>query len=161
MLPNKFYIGFIGVSNRRYGAKMLLKNYAQKICLFYILVLFLWGTISAVTPTTEMAGLVCDEQDCYVNHSPSITSLGSTFPSQEYLSARHANAQETVSVARGRSIRPLPRSARNIATFLYTGILFAGIIIFSRHFTKREILSHCLCGIVITQYIHAQDGQKI
>lgn len=139
---------------------MLLKNYAKKICLFYILVLFLWGIVSSVTPVTEMADFVCGEQECYVNSSPSITSLGNTFPSQKYLSARYANAQETVSVARGRSIRPLPRSARNTAAFLYTGVLFAGIIIFSRQFTRREILSHCLCGIVITQYIHAQDGQK-
>lgn len=140
---------------------MLLRKYAKKLCLFHILLLFFWGTVSAVTPVTEMANFVCDASGNYVNHSSVLTSLGSTLPSQEYLSARNTNAQETVSVARGRSIRPQPRSARNITTFLYTGVLFAGISIFSRRFINREILSHCLCGIVITQYIHAQDGQKI
>lgn len=140
---------------------MLLKKYDRKICLFYILILFLWGTVSAVTSVTESAEFVYDAQKNYVNRPSTITSMSNTFPSQEYLSSRSINAQETVSVTRGRSIRPLSRSIRNITPLLYTGILFAGIAVFLRHFTGQEILSHCLCGIVITQYIHAQDGQKI
>lgn len=140
---------------------MFFQKNNKKVCLFYILILLLWGTVSSTTSISELTDTVCDLQDCYVNHSSAITPLGNTFPSQEYLSARNLGAQETVSVVRGRSIRPLTRSVRNLAAILCSGTLLSGIAVFSRHFSGQEILSHCLCGIVITNYIHDQDGHKI
>lgn len=140
---------------------MVLKNSTKKLCLFYILILFLWGTVSATTSASEMADYICSAQERYVNHSSSIVPLGKTFPSQEYLSLRNTGTQETVSVAKGRNIRPLPRSVRNITALLSFHNLFSNTSVFSGRFTGQEIPSHSFCGIIITNYIHAQDGQKI
>ena len=151
---------FRASTTARMVIEMLQKTCSKKICLFYILILFLWGAVSSTTSALEMADCLCDAQECYVNHSSTIQPLGKTFPSQAFLSARNFGAQETVSAARGRNIKPLSRSVRNTTAVLFTGIVFSGIFVFSVHIVGREILSHCLCGMIITNYLHRQDGQK-
>lgn len=140
---------------------MLLKNYTQKISLCYILILLLWGVVSSAAYTTEIADVVCTSDDCYVNHSSAtIGPVGRTFPSQKYLSARNFGAQETVSAARSRQIRPLPRTVRNIVAALFHGSLLMGTFFSSRQWKERCVPSHCFCSIIIANYIHHQDGQK-
>lgn len=140
---------------------MLQKPYQQKICLFYILILLLWGTVSSAASASEMTGMFCGEEECYVNRSPSaITSAGQTFPSQKYLSARDFGGQQTVSAAKGRSNRPLLRSVRNHFTVLCKDVLSFHALFCLESFWGHGIPSHCSCSIMITNYIHQQDGQK-
>lgn len=140
---------------------MFQKKYGKRICLFYVLVLLLWGILPCVFSVSEMAVAVCGEEECYVNHkSASISPVTRNFPAEEYLAARDFSAQETMSAARGRSIRPVSRSVRQIAVLLFKDGRRADTHSAFRHFLRRETVSHCLCGIIITNYIHQQDGQK-
>lgn len=43
-------------------SNMLQKPYQQKICLFYILILLLWGTVSSSASASEMTGMFCGEE---------------------------------------------------------------------------------------------------
>lgn len=140
--------------------RMLLKNYTPKLSFVYILILFLWGIISASSCPMEMSDIICVSEESYVNHSSAIIPLDRTFPSQKYLSVRNFNAQETVSAPRGRQIRPLPRTVRNIIAALFYGCLLSGIFFFSGFPKEHEIPSHRFCAIIIINYIHHQDGQK-
>jgi len=142
------------------GIRMSLKNYTPKISLCYILILLLWGVVSSAAYTTEIADVACASDDCYVNHSSAISPVGRTFPSQKYLSARNLGVQETVSAARGRHIRPLPRTVRNIIAALFYGSLLMGSFFSSGRLKEQGVPSHRFCGIIIANYIHHQDGQK-
>lgn len=142
--------------------KILQKTHTAKIALFYILLLLLWSVISSTISVSETGEVFCESQECYVNHvSSTFAPMGKTFPSQSYLSARSFSTQETVSTTRGRNIRPQLRSVKNISASLLLPVLFSGILIFSSHLWGQKVLSHCLCGIVITNYLHDQDGSKI
>lgn len=141
--------------------KMLLRKHTQKLSLFYILILFFWGIISASSFTVEMSDIIRATEECYTTHSSAaIMPLNRTFPTQKYLSARNFNAQETVSVPKGRHIRPLPRSVRNSIAALFYGCLLTGIYCSSERPKRQEIPSHRFCTIIITNYIHHQDGLK-
>lgn len=140
--------------------RMLLRKFTQKLSLFYILILFFWGIISASSFTVEMSDIIHAAEESYVNHSSAIIPLDRTFPSQKYLSARNFNAQETVSVPKGRHIRPLPRTARNIIAALFYGSLLSGIFFYLRRPKEQEVPAHNFCAIIITNYMHHQDGQK-
>ena len=81
-------------------------------------------------------------------------------PSQEYLSVRDSGTSETLSAARNRGVRPLSRSVRQTAAYLFSGMPHANRHALSGLLSIHEIPSHNLCGIIITNYIHRQDGQK-
>ena len=129
---------------------MLQKNYTLKISLYYILLLLLWSVFSSAAYTTQIAGTVCASDDCYVNHSSAISSVGRTFPSQKYLSA-----------ARGRHIKPLPRTIRNIIAALLYGSLLISTFFSGRQLKEQSAPSHRFRAIIIINYIHNQDGQKL
>lgn len=140
---------------------MISEKHGKKICLLYILVLLLWGVLPCAFSASEMAGAVCDVEECYVNHkTAAISSVANHFPGEEYLAARDFSTQETMSAARGRSIRLVSRSVRHMAVQIFVDGLRANIPSAFRHFLRCETVSHCLCGIIITNYIHQQDGQK-
>lgn len=142
-------------------AVMFQKEYGKRFCLFYILILFLWGVLSCAFSASEMAGIVCDNDGSYVNQrTTSISQNTRHFPAEEYLATRDFGAQETMSAARGRSIRPVSRSVRHVAIQLFADGLRTNTYAAFRHFWRQETASHCLCGIIITNYIHQQDGQK-
>lgn len=142
-------------------AVMFKKEYGKRFCLFYILILFLWGVLSCAFSASEMAGIVCDNDGSYVNQrTTSISQNTGHFPAEEYLATRDFGAQETMSAARGRSIRPASRSVRHVAIQLFADGLRTNTYAAFRHFWRQETASHCLCGIIITNYIHQQDGQK-
>lgn len=142
-------------------AVMFQKKYGKRLCCLYILVLLLWGVLPCAFSASEMAVAVCDEEICYVNHKTAVISpITRHFPAEEYLAAREFSTQETMSAARGRSVRPVSRSVRHIAVQLFAGGLRTNIHSAFRHFLRHETAAHCLCGIIITNYIHHQDGQK-
>lgn len=136
------------------------KTYKKTLCLIYILTLFLWGLCSGASSVSEITETVCDAQNCYVNHSSAITSAARHLPVQEYLSARDSGTPETLSAARNRSVRPLSRSVRQIASHLFSDIPLANLQACSGLLIVHEIPSHNPCGIKITNYIHLKDGQK-
>lgn len=149
------------IYNSEMAAIMFPKKHGKRLCLFYILVLLLWGTLPCAVSVPEMAELVCGAEDCYVNHDVvSISPVTKHFPAEEYLSAREFGTLETMSAAKGRSIRPVSRSVRQIAVHLSPDSLRANTHSAFRQFLRRGTVSHCLCGIIITNYIHHQDGQK-
>ena len=142
-------------------AIMLSKNCNQKLCLFSILVLLLWGTFSGVSSTSEITDFVCDQQYSYVNHSVSaITPAGKHIPLQEYLSDQYSGTQETVSAARSRSVRLLSRTVRHITAELFYGGFFAASFAVSGQLSYQQVPTFCPCGIIITNYIHQKDGRK-
>lgn len=142
--------------------RMLLRKLTQKLSLFYILILFFWGIISASSFAVEMSDMIRATEECYASHSSAaIMPLSRTFPTQKYLSARNFNAQETVSVPKGRRIRPLPRTVRNVIAALFYGSLLTGIFCSFQRSKRQQIPSHRFCAIIITNYIHNQDGLKV
>lgn len=140
---------------------MLQKNYTLKISLYYILLLLLWSVFSSAAYTTQIAGTVCASDNCYVNHPSAISSVGRTLPSQKYLSARNLCVSETVSAARGRHIKPLPRTIRNIIAALLYGSLLISTVFSGRQLKEQSAPSHRFRAIIIINYIHNQDGQKL
>lgn len=139
---------------------MARKTYRKKLCLFYILALLLWSLCSGASSVSEITDAVCGSQDCYVNHSSAITSTARHLPTQKYLSMRDSGISETFSSARKSGVRTLSRTVRQITAHLLPGSLFAGQHALSGLFLAHKIPSHRLCGIIITNYIHRQDGQK-
>lgn len=139
---------------------MARKTYRKNLCLFYILTLLLWSLCSGASSVLEITDVVCGLQNCYVNHSSAITSTSKHFPAQKYLSARDSGTVETLSAARNRSARTLSRTVRQVTAHLFSGNPSAGQHALSGLFLAQKIPSHRLCGIIITNYIHRQDGQK-
>lgn len=122
--------------------------------------LFLWGICSGASSVSEITETVCGAQRCYVNHSSAITSAARHLPTQKYLSARDSGAPESLSVSRNRSVKPLSRSVRQIASHLFSDNLLTTLHAHSGLLMVSEIPSYIPCGIIITNYIHLQDGQK-
>lgn len=142
-------------------AIMHSKNCNQKLCLFSILVLLLWGTFSGVSSTSETTDFVCDQQHSYVNHSVSaITPAGKHIPLQEYLPGQYSGTQETVSAVRSRSVRLLSRTVRHITATLFYGGFFAASFAVLGQLSYQQVPAFCPCGIIITNYIHQKDGRK-
>lgn len=144
---------------------MAQNTYRKTLCFCYILILLLWGVCIGASSVSEIAGAVCGEQVCYVNHGfaihdSAITSLAKHLPAQEYLSVRDLGTTESLSAAGNRGIKLLSRSVRQIAAHLFPINSSAGIHTFSGLLLAREIPVHNPCGIIITNYIHLKDGQK-
>lgn len=140
---------------------MFSKGLNKRLCLFYILILLLWGALPCAVSASEISGIVCNSEECYVNHgSATISPITKNFPAGEYLSARELGPQETMSAARSRSIRPVSRSIKHFSMHLFSGSPLTSTHSIFRHFLQRKTVSHCLCSIIITNYIHHQDGQK-
>lgn len=139
---------------------MAQKTYQKTLCLFYILALLLWSVCSGASSVAEIADAVCGAQHCYVNHTPAIISKARHLPAQKYLSARDSGTSETLSALRSRNIRPLSRSVKQIAAQLFSCSPSANHHALSGLLLTHEIPSHNPCGIIITNYIHRQDGQK-
>lgn len=144
---------------------MAQNTYRRTLCFCYILILLLWGVCSGASSVSEIAGAVCGEHTCYVNHSfaihsSAITSSAKHLPAQEYLSVRDFGTTESLSAAGSRSTRLLSRSVRQIAAHLFLIDSSVGIRTFSGLLWAREIPVHNPCGIIITNYIHLKDGQK-
>lgn len=136
------------------------KTHRKTIGIFYILALLLWSVCSGASSVSEITDVVCAEQDCYVNHSSAIISVSRHLPTQKYLSARASDTSETLSAARNRGVRPLPRSIRQITSYLFSGSSSANQHALSRMLSVCAIPSHSSCSIIITNYVHRQDGQK-
>lgn len=139
---------------------MAQKPYRKTRCLIYILSLLLWCICSGASSVSEITGDVCGAENSYVNHSSAITSTSRHLPTQKYLSARSSGTPVTLSAARNRSIRTLSRSVRQIASCLFSNISSVNKFTLSGLFLTHEIPSHNPCGIIITNYLHRQDGQK-
>lgn len=139
---------------------MARKTYQKSLCLFYILLLLLWSVCSGASSVSEITDVVCGVQECYVNHSSAVTSMSRHLPAQKYLSARDFGSSETLSVSRNRSVRTLSRSVRQISLHLLFNHPSANPRILSGMFLAHRIPLHNPCGIIITDYIHRQDGQK-
>lgn len=139
---------------------MARKTYQKTLCLFYILTLLLWSVCSGASSVSEITDAVCGMQGCYVNHSSAITSTSRHLPAQKYLSARASGTTETLSTARNRSARTLSRAVRHLSAHLFSGSPSANQYALSGLFLTHKIPSHNLCGIIIADYIHRQDGQK-
>lgn len=140
---------------------MVTKAYNRKLCLFSILILLFWGMISGAASVSEITESVCCEQENYVNQSTStITPAGRHIPAQEYLSAWHFGAEETVSATRGRSVRPPARNVRHISAGLFCCGLFAASFAVVGHLSYRQVPSYRSCGSIIINYIHHKDGRK-
>lgn len=140
---------------------MLSKNCNQKLCLFSILILLLWGTFSSASSASEIIDSVCSPQNSYVNHSVSaITPAGRHIPAQEFLSNQYSGTQETVSAARSRSVRLLSRTVRHITAGLFYGGFFAASFAVLGQLSYQQVPTFCPCGIIITNYIHKKDGRK-
>lgn len=139
---------------------MAHKTYQKTLCLFYILTLLLWSVCSGASSVSEITDAVCGRHDYYVNHSSAITSASRHLPAQKFLSARDSGTVETLSAARKNSARTLSRYVRQITAHLFPGSLSAGQHALSGLFLAQKIPSHRLCGIIIANYIHRQDGQK-
>lgn len=139
---------------------MAQKTYKKSLCLFYILTLLLWCICSGASSVSEITDVVCGEQNCYVNHSFAIISTSRHLPAQKYLSARDSGTSETLSSARNRGIRSLSRTIRQVVSHLFSGNSSAAQHALSGLLLVREIPAHSSCGIIITNYVHRQDGQK-
>lgn len=140
---------------------MLSKNCNQKLCLFSILVLLLWGTVSGAASASEITDSVCSQQRTYVNHlTSSITPSGKHIPTQEYLSTQYSGTQETVSAARSRSVRLLSRTVRHITAGLFYGGFSVASFAVSGQLSYQQIPAFCPYSIIITNYIHQKDGRK-
>lgn len=140
---------------------MLSKNCNQKLCLFSILILLLWGTFSGASSASEITDFVCGQHQNYVNHLTStITPSGKHIPTQEYLSTQYSGTQETVSAARSRSVRLLYRTIRHITAGLFYGSFSAASFAVLGQLSYQQIPDFCPCSIIITNYIHQKDGQK-
>ena len=140
---------------------MYRKKFNKKLCLFYILILFLWGVLPGAVSAPEIAGVVCGSEECYVNQeAASISPVTKHFPAEEYLSVQDFGTQETMSAARNRNVRQVFRSVRHIVLHLSSNDLQSGTHSAFRQILQRETAPYCLCGIIITNYIHHQDGQK-
>lgn len=140
---------------------MLSKDFNKKLCLFSMMILLLWGTVSGAVSASEMTDTVCSQQNSYVNHSvSSITPINKHFPTQDYLCARYSSTQETVSAARNRSVRSLARTARHMTVgLLYSGFFATSFAVLGQ-LSYQHIPAFCPCGIIITNYIHQKDGRK-
>lgn len=138
------------------------KSCKKWICLIYILALFFWSVISGAASASEITGSVCDADNCYVNLSASttLTSLDKRLPIRENLSARNSEGPETLSAAGGQRIRPLSRSVRHAAADFLSCNSSAHLYTVPGQFHRLTGSVHSLCGIVIINYIHHQDGQK-
>lgn len=144
---------------------MAQNTYRKTLCFCYILILLLWGVCFGASSVSEIAGVVCGEQECYVNHNfaihgSAITSLTKHLPAQEYLSVRDLSTSETLVAAGNRGTRILSRSVRQIAIYLFSDNTSANLHTLCRLLLAREISVHSPCGIIITNYIHLKDGQK-
>lgn len=141
---------------------MTYKPCQKTLCLFYILVLFFLNVISGAASASEMTGFVCAENECYVNHAASITltSMDKRLPAREHVTTRESEAQETLSSNVSQRVRLLSRSVRYAAIDLFSCNFTAGLYALSGQFHRHTISVHSLCGIIITNYIHHQDGQK-
>lgn len=134
----------------------------KTLCLFYILVLFFLNVISGVASASEMTGFVCAESECYVNHvvSTTLTSMDKRLPAREHVTARDSEGPETLSATGSQRVRLLSRSVRHAAIDLFSCNSAAGLYALFGQFHRHTISVHSLCGIIITDYIHHQDGQK-
>lgn len=134
----------------------------KTLCLFYILVLFFLNVISGVASASEMTGFVCAESECYVNHvaSTTLTSMDKRLPAREHVTARDSEGPETLSATGSQRVRLLSRSVRHAAIDLFSCNSTAGLYALFGQFHRHTISVHSLCGIIITDYIHHQDGQK-
>ena len=140
---------------------MLSKDCNKKLCLFSIMILLLWGTVSGAASASEITDSVYSRQICYVNHSTSsITPINKHFPTQDYLYSRHSNTQETVSAARNRSVRSLSRTARHITVGLLYRVFFVSYFAVLGQLSYQQIPAVYPCSIIITNYIHQKDGRK-
>lgn len=139
---------------------MAQKTCKKTLCLFYILILLLWGICFGASSVSDITETVCGAHGYYVNHSSAITSSARHLPSQEYLSVRDSGTTETLSAARNRSVRTISRTVRQIASHLSAIHPTTGPHAHSGLLIMRWIPSHNPCGIIITNYIHRQDGQK-
>ena len=140
---------------------MLSKVYNKKICLFAIMILLLWGTVSGSASVSEFTDAVYSQQERYVNQSvPSITPINKHFPTQDYLCARYSSTQETVSAARNRSVKSLSSTARHITVGLLYSRFFVTSFAVLGQLSYQQIPAFCPCSIIITNYIHQKDGRK-
>lgn len=141
---------------------MTQKVHKKSLCLFYILILLFWSVISGTASASEITGFVCAGSNCYVNHASSttLTSLNKRLPIRENLSAHDSENTETLSAAGSQRVRPLSRSVRHAAAELISGNSSANLSAVYGQFHRQHISVHSLCGIIITNYIHHQDGQK-
>lgn len=140
---------------------MLSIKFNKKLCLFSIMILLLWGTVSGAASASEITDSVCSQQYSYAKHSVStITPISKPFPTQDYLCSRYSSTQETVSVVRNRSVRSSARTARHITVgLLYRGSFAASFSVLGQ-LSYLQIPTFCLCGIIIINYIHQKDGRK-
>lgn len=138
------------------------KTCKKSLCLIYILTLLFWSVISGSVSASEITGVVCGESDCYVNHiSPTtLISLDKRLPLRENLSARGSEGLETLSATGSQRMKPLSRSVRHTAANLIPCHSYGNLYAIGRQFHQHQIAIHSLCGIIITNYIHHQDGQK-
>lgn len=141
---------------------MKAKSGKSILSLFYILTLLFWSVISGVFSASEISGVVYGENECYVNHASSTTlvSLDKRLPAREQMSTRNSEGPETLSAAGGQRIKPLSRSVRHTAADLFVCASSANPYALSGQLHRHTISVHSLCGIIITDYIHHQDGQK-
>lgn len=142
---------------------MTEKTRKKTLCLFYILILLFWNVISGASSASEMTGVVCAESECYVNQlaAATLTSMDKRLPAREHMSARDSEGPESLSATGAQRIRPLSRSVRHAAIdhFLFCDSSASLYALFGQ-FRRQTISVHSLCGIIITDYIHHQDGQK-
>ncbi|MDE7177319.1 MAG: hypothetical protein K2O59_05830 [Lachnospiraceae bacterium] len=140
---------------------MLSKDFNKKLCLFSIMILLLWGTVSGAASASEITDSVYNRQNSYVNRSVStITPINKPFPTQDYLCARYSSTQEAVSAARNRGVRSPACTARHITVgFLYSGAFAASFSVLGQ-LSYQQIPAFFPCGIIITNYIHQKDGRK-
>lgn len=134
----------------------------RTLCLIYILPLLFWSVISGAFSASEITGVVCDAEYCYVNHSDSsaLISLDNRLPVRENLSARDGEGPETLSAVRTQRIRTLSRSVRHAAADLFSCDSSHHLYAACGQFHRLSRSVHSLCGITIINYIHHQDGKK-
>lgn len=134
----------------------------KTLCLFYILILFFINVISGASSASEITGSVCAGNEYYVNHmvSTTLTSMDKRLPARECMSTRDSEGPETLSATGSQRVRPLSRSVRHAAIDLFSCNSTAGLYALSGQLHRHTISVHSLCGIIITDYIHHQDGQK-
>lgn len=139
------------------------KSCKKILCLFYILALFFMNVISGASSASEITGVVCAESEYYVNHIAftTLTSMDKRLPAREHMSARDSEGPEALSAAGSQRIRSLSRSVRHTAIdpLFSCGFSADSYALFGQ-LHRHTIPVHSLCGIIITDYIHHQDGQK-
>lgn len=135
----------------------------KTLCLFYILILFFINVISGASSASEITGAVCAGNGYYVNHivSTTLTSMDKRLPTREHMSTRDSEGPEALSATGSQRIRPLSRSVRHAAMdHLFSCGFSTNLYALSGQLHRHTISVHSLCGIIITDYMHHQDGQK-